>query len=535
MQPRTDKPPTISIDFIRTCKQQRRRAKVADSFGEELTGGSLLMRTLILRRLLRREVLAPDEMNVGVLLPPTVPAVIANAALTIDRRVAVNLSYTSSQGIIQDCIDQAGISHVLTSRSVISKLDLKLNTNVVLLEDLQKKLTLGDKLAGFLGSYIVPAGMLVKSLGLRNIRNDDLMALMFTSGSTGPPKGVMLTYGNIASNVETIQEVVQINRDDVLAGVLPYFHSFGYTITLWTVLSMAVKGVYHFSPLDARRIGKMCQKHGVTILLATPTFLRSYLRRCDAAAFAKTDVVVTGAERLPPDVADAFEAKFKVRPIEGYGCTETAPLAAVNVPPSRNRDSSRINAKEGTVGRPLPGVAARIVHEESGEVCGANQEGMLQIKGPNIMKGYLARPDLTAEVIRDGWYVTGDMAMLDEDGFIRITGRKSRFSKIGGEMVPHIRIEEMLANLIGDIENGLRAVVTAVADTRKGERLIVLHTKIDQSPEELCKGLSEAGLPNLYIPSPDSFLEIAELPMLGTGKLDLKRVREIAEEHFLQP
>lgn len=532
---RTDKSSPITVDFIRSCKQQFFRVKVADSSGMEMTGGSLLMRTLILRRLLRRHVLADDETNVGVLLPPSAPAAMVNAALGIDRRVAVNLNYTVSPEVIQACVDQAGIRHVLTSRRVIDKLGIKLNTNLVMLEDLRDKPLWSDKLAGALGAYVVPAGLLIRQLGLQKSESDDVLTLVFTSGSTGLPKGVMLTYGNIGSNVEAVRNVVQINRSDVLAGILPFFHSFGYTVTLWTVLSMDVKGVYHFNPLDARQVGQICREHGVTILLATPTFLRSYLRRCEPEEFATTDVVVTGAERLPPDVADAFEERFKVRPIEGYGCTETGPVAAVNVPPSRSRNDSRVNAKEGTVGRPIPGVSAKIVHLETGQDCGVNEPGMLWIKGPNIMKGYLDMPELTAEVLRDGWYVTGDVAVIDEDGFIRITGRESRFSKIGGEMVPHIRIEEVLATLIGHAEDGFKAAVTAVSDRKKGERLIVLHTKMDKTAEELCKGLSEAGLPNLYIPSPDSFLEIPELPILGTGKLDLKRVREIAREHYEHP
>ncbi len=187
-------------------------------------------------------------------------------------------------------------------------------------------------------------------------------------------------------------------------------------------------------------------------------------------------------------MADAFDEKFGVRPVEGYGCTETSPLAAVNVPPNRCQDAMQASCREGTVGRPIPGVAAKITHLETGEELGPGQAGMLLIKGPNIMQGYLGRPDLTAEVIHDGWYVTGDVAVIDEDGFIKITGRESRFSKIGGEMVPHIQIEETLARLIGDIEEGLQAAVTAVPDPRKGERLVVLHTPLKTTPGGTVQG-----------------------------------------------
>ncbi|MHB8972425.1 MAG: AMP-binding protein [Pirellulaceae bacterium] len=530
MTERSANMPFVTPEFIRACKHQKRAAKVADSLGAELTGGSLLMRSLILRRLLRRDVLEAGETNIGVLLPPSVPAIVANAALSIDKRVAINLNYTVSQEVMQACIDQAGIRHVVTSRKVMEKFDFKLDAELVMLEDLRDKVTLTDKLFSALASYVIPSGLLIRWLGLHQISGDDLLTVIFTSGSTGQPKGVMLTHGNVASNVEAVLDVVQIRPTDVLLGILPFFHSFGYTITMWTVLSLHVKGVYHFNPLEARQVGKLCKQHATTIVLATPTFLRSYLRRCEADEFRSVNVLVTGAEKLPQDVADAFEAKFGVRPVEGYGCTETSPLAAVNVPPSRCRDPLHADRREGTVGRPIPGVSAKIKHLETGQELGPGQSGMLLIKGPNIMQGYLGRPDLTAEVIHDGWYVTGDVAMIDEDGFIKITGRESRFSKIGGEMVPHIQIEETLAHLLGDIEEGLQAAVTAVPDPRKGERLVVLHTPLKKTPAELCKGLADAGLPNIYIPSPDSFVPVDELPVLGTGKLDLKRIREIALE-----
>jgi len=187
-------------------------------------------------------------------------------------------------------------------------------------------------------------------------------------------------------------------------------------------------------------------------------------------------------------------------------------------------------AKEGTVGRPLPNVTAKIVDSESGAELPADQPGMLWIKGPNVMRGYLGRPEKTAEVIHDGWYKTGDIAAIDSDGFIRITGRESRFSKLGGEMVPHLKIEETIQRIIGAGEDELKVAVSAVPDPRKGERLVVLHTPLEKSPEQICKELSQAGLPNLWIPSPDSFCEVAEIPVLGTGKIDLKALQNLALE-----
>jgi acyl-[acyl-carrier-protein]-phospholipid O-acyltransferase/long-chain-fatty-acid--[acyl-carrier-protein] ligase len=320
----------------------------------------------------------------------------------------------------------------------------------------------------------------------------------------------------------------------VIIGILPFFHSFGLTVTLHTVMALDVGGAYHFNPLDARQVGKLVQQRRGTILLATPTFLRTYVRRCTKEDFATLDTVVAGAEKLPQDLADEFEAKFGVRPVEGYGTTELSPLVSVNLPSSRRLSGEGREACEGSVGKPIPGVSARIVDVESGEDLPVGQSGMLLIAGPNVMKGYLKDPQKTAEVMRDGWYVTGDIARLDEDGFIHITDRQSRFSKIGGEMVPHGRVEEELLRQLGTSDaDQLPLAVTAIPDPRKGERLVVVHgPALEKTPAQLCEGLRAAGLPNLFIPGQDSFVQIDELPVLGTGKLDLKRIKQIALERL---
>ena len=244
------------------------------------------------------------------------------------------------------------------------------------------------------------------------------------------------------------------------------------------------------------------------------------------------EICFASAERLPKELSDAFEARFGMRPFEAYGCTEMSPLVAVNIPPSRNSKPDQPSAKEGTVGRPIPGVRAKVVNLETGADLPPGEAGMLWVTGPNVMKGYLNRPDLTSQVIRDGWYITGDLAKIDAEGFIEITGRESRFSKIGGEMVPHIKIEETLQKILGSDEDHLQAVVAAVPDAFKGERLVVIHTHLNQTPEELCRQLAAAGLPNLWIPSPDSFCEVPEISVLGTGKIDLRALKEMALAKF---
>ena len=524
--------PSLPRQVLRSWRRRGRRLQAADSTGAEVSGRELLLRTLILRRLLRREVLGADEVNVGLLLPPSVAAVSTNVALAWDRRVTANLNYTVSSDVLNQCIATAGIQHVLTSAKFIDRMHFDLNATVVRLEELRSKVTTGDKIAGAVGAYLAPRWLLERMLGLHRMTADDLLTVIFTSGSTGTPKGVMLSAANVSHNVEAIEKSVRLNSEDVVLGVLPFFHSFGYAVTLWAVQTLGPAGVYHFNPLDARQVGKLAEKYGATVLLGTPTFLRGYLRRVDPSQFQKLDVVVVGAEKMPAELFDAFEKRFGVRPVEGYGATELSPLVSVNIPPSRSCAKYQTDRVEGSVGRPLPGVAVRVVSPEDGRELKAGENGMLLVTGPNVMKGYMGRDDLTAEALQDGWYVTGDIAHVDQGGFLHITGRQSRFSKIGGEMVPHIRVEEELARLLaqGDDDEQLRVCVTAVADQKKGERLVVLHLPTERSAEELRRGLSEAGLPNLFIPGNEYFFEVDAIPLLGTGKLDLKAARDLAAE-----
>jgi acyl-[acyl-carrier-protein]-phospholipid O-acyltransferase/long-chain-fatty-acid--[acyl-carrier-protein] ligase len=522
---------SILGDVIRVCRRRRRTVRVTDTTGAKLTGGDLLVRSLVLRRLLRRQTLAPDEKRVGVLLPPTAAGVAVNLALALDRRIAVNLNYTLTAEILNGCLAQAGIHHVLTSRAFLEKVPLRLDTDYVYLEDFREAPTPRDKLIGAAQAYLLPAKLLMRALGLHHIAPDDVLTIIFTSGTTGEPKGVILSHGNIASNVSAIADVIRLRSSDTLIGVLPFFHAFGYTATMWAPLALDVAIAYHVNPLEARLVGKLCREQRGTLLLAAPMFLRSYVQRCDLADFATLDTVIAGGERLPRAVADAFTAKFGLTPVEGYGTTETSPVIAANIPPNRAPVDPNLVCRLGTVGKPVPGVQVRVTDLERGEELGSGQPGMLWVSGPNVMQGYLGRPEVTAAVIRDGWYKTGDIVEIDEDGFIRIVGRQSRFAKIGSEMVPHAAVEEALANLVGvDEEGGLKAVVVSIPDPAKGERLAVVHVPLPLPPDELVHGLAQAGLPNLFIPAPDSFVLVDELPYSGAGKLDIRQITRIAQQ-----
>jgi acyl-[acyl-carrier-protein]-phospholipid O-acyltransferase/long-chain-fatty-acid--[acyl-carrier-protein] ligase len=334
----------------------------------------------------------------------------------------------------------------------------------------------------------------------------------------------MLTHKNLSSNIESGIQVINVMHTDVLMGVLPFFHSFGYNVTLWLPLLVGAKIVYHYSPLEPDKVGELMKKHGATIYLSTATFLRGHLRKNTQEEWAKLRLVVCGAEKLPMQLAEQVEKKLGIRPLEGYGCTELSPLVSCNRFDIANGSSLQKLHKPGSIGHPLPGLAAKIVDPDSNEDLPNGSEGMLLITGPNVMKGYLNKPEATAAAIKDGWYNTGDVAKIDDDGFITITDRMSRFSKIGGEMVPHAKVEELIQQTLST--NDRCCIVVGLPDERKGERLAVVHTKFPMPVDQLWMQLKEK-LPPLWLPAKASFMEVDELPVLGSGKLDLKGAKTL--------
>ncbi|MCP4253692.1 MAG: AMP-binding protein, partial [Candidatus Scalindua sp.] len=353
-----------------------------------------------------------------------------------------------------------------------------------------------------------------------------LATVMFSSGSTGEPKGVMLTHKNINSNIEGLYQVFHTQKDDVVMGVVPMFHSFGFTGALWYPLITGMGVVYHNNPLDFKVTGEMIKKHKATLLMATPTFLMGHIRKCSPEQFASLRYVVTGAEKLKDRIAQSFTKKFNITPLEGYGCTELSPVVSVNVPDVIDKEIKQVGNKPGTIGRPLPGITAKVVHTDTFGELQAGEDGLLLIKGPNVMLGYLGDRQNTQDVMHNEWYITGDIATIDDDGFITIKDRLSRFSKIGGEMVPHIKIEEEIHSRLG-VSNEQICAVTSVHDERKGESLAVLY-KGNIDIQKLCTEMLNSELPKLWLPKQSAYHQVDEISILGSGKLDLKRIKAMA-------
>lgn len=461
---------------------------------------------------------------VGLMMPSSVGGALANIATLLAGKVPVNLNFTAGVESIDSAIRQCEIKTILTSKIFVKKAKLDQREEMVYLEDLSKKISLMEKIGHALLTFILPARLIQGFYCPEKPDPNSLATVIFSSGSTGEPKGVMLSHHNVLSNIESLAQLFWVTKKDKMMGVLPFFHSFGFTVTLWFPLIARFGAVFHPNPMDAKVIGELVQKHKASILISTPTFYNAYIRRCSKEAFASLRYAMVGAEKLRQEIAEAFKEKYRLDLLEGYGCTELAPVACVNVDDVKHGPESQTGFVSGTVGHPVPGVSVKVVDPDTGITLPSGQEGLLLVKGPNLMVGYLNQPEKTAAAIQDSWYNTGDIARLDGNGFVQITDRLSRFSKIGGEMVPHIKIEEEVSKVLESEE----CAVTAVPDDKKGEKLVVFYVKPETSPETLWSRLKENNMPLLWLPKREHLYPVEELPVLGTGKRDLRALKVLA-------
>jgi acyl-[acyl-carrier-protein]-phospholipid O-acyltransferase/long-chain-fatty-acid--[acyl-carrier-protein] ligase len=542
-QRRKSRMKTLDRAFVRTARRHPLRFMMADGRTPKVSFGAALTKTMFIARRLRNQI--GGQHMVGMLLPPSVGAALTNYALMLLGRIPINLNYTSSSDVIASCAQQCGVDVVITSKAFVERFpNLVIPGRTLFLEDALAAPRFSEKLPALAFAWLIPSALLRGSLRTKDTepasarvpgtddRNlpaiDRLATVIFSSGSTGEPKGVMLTHFNIMANIQQVSQVFMLDGHDKILGILPFFHSFGFMAALWMPATNGVGVVYHPNPLDAQVIGGLVEKYSVTFLIATPTFLQGYMRRCSPESFGSLQYVLVGAEKLPERVALAFEDTFGIRPLEGYGCTECSPVVTVNGRDFRAPGFRQVGARRGKIGHPLPGVSVKVVDLDTGEPVAPGTAGMLLVKGPNVMKGYLGKPEKTAEVLHDGWYTTGDVALMEEDGFLTITDRLSRFRKIGGEMVPHIKIEDKLHDLAGVTEQVF--AVTALPDEKKGERIVVLTTLSVEKLSPVLEKLPQCDLPALWKPRANQFFHVAALPMLGTGKIDLRGVRVAAAQ-----
>jgi len=511
---------------VRGLKRHQFHTAVIDGMDHSRTScGTVLAAAIALSRHLRRKC---RGRRIGIVLPSGRAAVVANLAVALADKVPVNLNFTAGRSSVEAALRIGEVRDCITAHPVMKRLaDFPWPMHLLHL-DADLPALKPQIMAWRLIVGVLPAWALSMLLGLPAVGDRDEAVVLFTSGSSGEPKGVVLSHRNLLGNVSQFSLMLNLGRSDTVLACLPFFHSFGCTVTLWYPLIEGVRSVTYPNPLEISKNADLIERYGVTLFCSTPTFLRGYLRKTEPSQLASLQLIVTGAEKLPNELADAFKERFGKELLQGYGLTETSPVAAVNLPEPKTsgpNDSVQPSNRRGSVGKLAPGMAAQIRDPETDAMLSLHDTGMLWLRGPNIFEGYLNDPKRTADVLVDRWLKTGDLARFDEDGFLFIEGRLSRFSKIGGEMVPHETVESKIGEALALPKDERVIAIASIPDESKGEALVVLTTR-DLDVTELRKKLTEAGLPNLWIPR--IVRRVEAIPILASGKLDLAKCKELA-------
>ena len=527
----------IPLAWMRTAKRNAREFCIADATaGASLSGYKTLTAVIAFSRLIRKR---SSEQNIGLLLPTSTAGIITNMATLLLGKTLVNLNYTASLQALKSAVKKAEVKSIYTSKRFIKKLkqrgvdldELLAQVHVYYLEDMKEEIGSFAKLSTLVLSVLLPSRLLYLLFGRRS-DIDHPAAILFSSGSEGEPKGVVLSHRNIMANIKQVSDMLDTRDEDRVMATLPLFHAFGLTVTGLMPLIEGVPAILHPDPTDTLNIAKAIAKYRATVFCGTSTFLRLFNRnrRVHPLMLKSLRIVVAGAERLNPQVRDAFKLKFNKEIYEGYGATETTPVASVNVPDRLDPDdwAIQLGSKPGAVGMPLPGGSFRIVDPETLEALPVGEDGLILFGGTQVMLGYLNDPQKTADVIieLDGrrWYKTGDKGHLDEDGFLTVVDRYSRFAKIGGEMISLSVIEAAMAKLLPE---EVETLTVALPDGKKGERVIMLVAG-DIGVDEVKGLVDQSGLSPLMQPA--ELISVETIPKLGSGKSDYGRAKQIAME-----
>ena len=530
----------LNETIFNRLKELKNNMIFTDSTGLELSGHKFLTASIVFKNLLKKQI---ENQNVGILLPSSTAGAFINYSVLLMGKTAVNLNYTSQIETLKYCISKAQIKSIITSRKFIEKLELRgidlkeafEDVELIYLEDLRQNISKVKSLSVFLSVKILPS-FLSKFIHLTKTKKDDTVLILFSSGSEGTPKGIELSGDNILGNAQQIANIINVNDEDIILGSLPLFHAFGIVVTTYLPLIEGIRCVAHPDPTDGLAIAKLISSYKVTIMCGTSTFFRLYTKnqKIHSLMFESLRLVVSGAEKLREDVRIEFKKRFAKDILEGFGTTETSPVATCNLPDVLSPDFSiQKGQKAGTVGMAIPGTTIKVVDPVTFKELKVNEEGMILISGIQVMKSYLDDEERTKKALKvinaKTYYITGDKGKLDEDGFLTIVDRYSRFAKIGGEMISLGAIEELISKFIESTDNLIDFLVTSLEDEKKGEKIILL---ISNANKEFIQELKEKILKNfdnkLMIPSEIKIVE--EIPKLGSGKKDFAKAKYLASQ-----
>jgi acyl-[acyl-carrier-protein]-phospholipid O-acyltransferase / long-chain-fatty-acid--[acyl-carrier-protein] ligase len=500
--------------FVRNAKRLSKKMAIKDrTTKSDVTYGRALIGALILAKKFEKY----EEGFIGIMIPTSAGCALATVGALMSGRVPVMINYsTGAEQNVKYAQEKCGFKTVIASRALLDKIGCPVVDGMVLIEDIMKGVTTGEKLKAALRTKL-PTNMLLNSIHQGD--EDDNAAILFTSGSEKDPKVVQLTHKNLASNILNFSEYIGLTEEDILLANLVFFHIFGLTVNLWLAFVKGMTMVSYANPTEFQTISNIARDEKPTIMVGTPSFFWGYLQKSEPGDFKSLRLMVAGADKCPDALRDGYQKKHGVTLLEGYGATETSPVVSVN--------SLEFN-RPGSIGKVIPGVKVKIEHLETGEECKTGEVGKILVKGDLIMKGYLGQPELTAEAIVDGWYNTGDMGYMDEDGYLWHAGRFKRFVKIGGEMVSLVRVENVMEQYLPE---GVKCCVVEIPDEIKGATIVAAVTK-DINKVAILRKMGQE-LPNIALPR--QFFVIEDLPMMGTGKIDFRSVTELVNDMVNNP
>lgn len=495
--------------FIEVAKKQGNKMAIIDRTTNKRVSYS---KALIASLILSKKFKSFKEGFVGVMIPTSAGSMLTTLGIVLAGKVPVMINYSTGAAENSEYAQRkCGFKTIVTSRALLEKIGCRLVPGMVFIEDIMEKISTKDKLAAALRSKL-PTALLMKTV--YGGEPDDDAVILFTSGSEKDPKAVELTHRSLSSNIEGSLHRLKVTENDIMMAVLPLFHVFGHNTNFWLPLHVGMTIVTYANPLEYRVIPTIVKEEAATILIATPVFFMGYLRQSKEGDLSTIRLAVAGADKVPEVLRKGYREKHHIEVLEGYGATETSPVISVNVPGEN---------KPGSIGKPLENLQVKIANIGTGEELAPAREGKILVKGDLVMKGYFDDIEETSLRIKDGWYDTGDMGLIDEDGYLWHKGRLKRFVKIGGEMVSLVKVESELNSLVPD---DVDLCVVEVPDSIKGAKIVAAITKsIDE--KKVLKKLKEK-LPPIAMPK--EFVEVEELPKMGSGKIDFRTATEIVRE-----